>query len=145
LKTGDTPWLGHDPSPWVETRDDLIRIWSNGGLDGSVEKAFYVDVSRSAFRKELEKVEQDLQAFLFCLEIWAQNMEIGQSNELAEKFAECFDIQRGDFTYRFQSFSDTRQHFNLHRSFIVGNPIVGFEFLCWHTFLIWYTRDYSNH
>jgi hypothetical protein len=41
LKTGETSWLGHDPSPWLEIRGDLIRIWSDGGLGKSVKNAFY--------------------------------------------------------------------------------------------------------
>jgi len=28
LKTGQSPWLGHDPSPWIEIADGVIRVWS---------------------------------------------------------------------------------------------------------------------
>ncbi len=94
LKTGESPWLGHDPSPWVEQRDDTVRIWSDGGLGESVRKAFYIDVSRSVFREGLRLVERELQGFLFCIPSWAQEVGFEQSNALFQKFDQCFNIGR---------------------------------------------------
>jgi hypothetical protein len=94
LKTGETPWLGHDPSPWLEIRGDLIRIWSDGGLDESIKNAFYVEIKRSAFREAIQSVERDLQGFLFCISSWAIEVGFQQSDELFQKFDRCFHIGR---------------------------------------------------
>lgn len=93
LRTGETPWLGHDPSPWVEMQDDVIHIWSDGGIEPA-SKAFSISVSRSHFEKTITLVERDLQAFLFCIESWAQEVGIAESSKLFQKFDECFSIRR---------------------------------------------------
>lgn len=91
LKTGKSPWLGHDPSPWVEMQGDVIRIWSDGGIE-PVCNAFHINVSRAHFAKTLILVERDLQAFLFCIESWAQEIGFVESSKLSQKFDECFNI-----------------------------------------------------
>jgi hypothetical protein len=96
-KTGETPWLGHDPSPFVENRDNVVRIWSDGGIDYSESKqvnAFYIDTSRDRFAKALILVEQDLQAFLFCIDSWAKEVGFAQSSKLSQKFDEYFNIKK---------------------------------------------------
>ncbi len=93
LKTGQSPWLGHDPSPWLERRGDIIRIWSDGGIEPS-SNAIYIDISYSQFKQALTLLEQDLQAFLFCIESWAQEIGFTESNKLSYKFDKCFDIGR---------------------------------------------------
>ncbi|MEM6751715.1 MAG: hypothetical protein AAF630_01815 [Cyanobacteria bacterium P01_C01_bin.38] len=29
MKKGQSPWLGHDPNPWVEKVKELVRVWSD--------------------------------------------------------------------------------------------------------------------
>ena len=92
LETGQSPWLGHDPSPWLDVQGDLIRIWSDGGLE-SVSDAFYIDVSKSHFKQALGLLERDLQAFLFGIDSWAQDVGFERSSDLSRKFNECFKIE----------------------------------------------------
>jgi hypothetical protein len=94
LKTGETPWLGHGPSPWLEIQGDLIRIWSDGGLGESTKNAFYIETERSIFRESLQSAERDLQAFLFCISSWAVAVGFEKSDELFQKFDHCFHIGR---------------------------------------------------
>lgn len=91
LQTGHSPWLGHDPSPWVEHQGNIIRIWSNGYTEPTRD-AFYVEVSRPDFEKALICVERELQAFLFSIESWAQDISFAGSNKLFQKFDHCFQI-----------------------------------------------------
>lgn len=93
LETGNSPWLGHDPSPWIERQDDIIRIWSDGGIEPASD-AFYIDVMHPDFKRALMLVEQDLQAFLDSIESWAQAVGFVRSNELSQKFDECFNIRK---------------------------------------------------
>ena len=92
LKTNKTPWLGHDPSPWIEQVDDVIRIWSDGGLGDSMKDAFKIEVNRPAFERELQAVERDLLGFRFCIERWCESVGFEQASELAEKIKRCFQI-----------------------------------------------------
>jgi hypothetical protein len=90
LTTGDTPWLGHDPSPWLERQGELVRIWSNeSGMN-----TFFVDVPQGVFQESLRLVEQDLQAFLWCVDSWAQDLGFDRAAELVHKIDRCFNIGR---------------------------------------------------
>ncbi len=93
LQTGQSPWLGHDPSPWVERQGNVVRIWSDGGIEPA-SSATHIDVSRFQFQKALTVVEQDLQAFLFSIESWAQEIGFVESGKLFQKFDMCFNIRR---------------------------------------------------
>lgn len=42
--------------------------------------------------KALKLVEQDLQAFLFCID-WAQEVGFTESSKLCQKFDECFNVK----------------------------------------------------
>ena len=92
LTTGNSPWLGHDPSPWVEAKNERVSIWSDGGLGESTQQAFQIDVSRSTFQQALQIVEQDLQDFLCSVDSWAQTIGFNQSTNLSQKINDCFDI-----------------------------------------------------
>jgi hypothetical protein len=92
LKTGETPWLGHDPSPWVERRGDVVRIWLEGGLGDSAKNAFFLEVPSPDFREALMRVERDLQGFLFCVESWGQALGFERSHCLMQKLGQCFEI-----------------------------------------------------
>jgi hypothetical protein len=87
LKTGRSPWLGHDPSPYVEKVGGLIRIWSD-----EKAKAFHIDFEQSKFEAELSKVQQDLSEFLTRIEVWAGRVRFSEPSKLARKFDECFNV-----------------------------------------------------
>lgn len=87
LKTGGSPWLGHDPSPWVEKVGGLIRVWSD-----KKAKAFHIDFEPSKFEAELSKVQQDLSEFLARIEAWAGRVKFSEPNKLSRKFDECFNV-----------------------------------------------------
>jgi hypothetical protein len=92
LHTGQTPWLGHSPSPWLATAGELIKIWSDGGQGESLIGAFSIDVSRADLQAALRLVERDLQAFLWSVESWAQAMGFPHSRELRQQLDRCFNI-----------------------------------------------------
>lgn len=97
LESGQSPWLGHDPSPWIEFRGDMIRIWSDGGLDGAVKNASYIDVTRSDYIQAMNFVARDLQAFSFCIDSWAQEIGFEHSQELARQIDRCFNVNTPQF------------------------------------------------
>lgn len=91
LVTGESPWLGHTPDPWVERVGDLIRVWSDGGIY-PLQNGFYIDFERSTFEMELEKVHQDLSDFVLLVELWAAGIGFSGAWELAQKFRQFFHI-----------------------------------------------------
>jgi hypothetical protein len=92
LKTGETPCLGHNPSPWREQVDGVIRIWSDGGLGDSMKNAYKIEVERPAFERAVQVVVQDLLGFRFCIESWCESIGFEQARELAEKVEQSFQI-----------------------------------------------------
>ncbi|WP_392532746.1 hypothetical protein [Nostoc sp. C117] len=93
LTTRRSPWLGHNPSPWVEMVDGFVRIWSDGGVDSTTD-VFHLDFEQSTFETELSKVQQDLSAFLVKIEAWANEIGFPEPSKLSSKFDECFAISR---------------------------------------------------
>lgn len=91
LQTGNSPWLGHDPSPWIELKGEIVRIWSDGGIE-KVSDAFAIEVRQTNFIQALMKIERDLQAFLVCIDSWTKEIGFEESNQLVQKFALDFDI-----------------------------------------------------
>lgn len=94
LETGRTPWIGHDPSPWLEINGGIVRIWSDGarGLTQKTVQKFCLDVPRSEFEQALTNVEQDLRAFLRCIERWAKGIGIRDWASVVRKFDESFHV-----------------------------------------------------
>jgi hypothetical protein len=89
LSTGESPWLGHDPNPWVEkVNDNLIRVWADEG------GGFFIDFDRSTFELKLSEVQQDLADFLVRIETWARKLGFDKPEELSAKFDRCFSISR---------------------------------------------------
>jgi hypothetical protein len=92
LENQESPWMGHDPAPWIEINNNQIRIWANGGISGD-QKADFVDVSMEKYKRNFQSMEQDLQNFLFCLESWAMGIGFLDARKLIIKFNMDFDIQ----------------------------------------------------
>jgi hypothetical protein len=86
--TGGTgPWLGHDPSPWVEVREDAVLVWPDGGLGEANEDLHPVRFSKPEFEAALVDVDDDLRGFLRRLHVWATTVSPEYAARLAERFA----------------------------------------------------------
>jgi hypothetical protein len=88
---GGSPWLGHDPAPWVELSGDVVRIWSDGGLDEAPD-AFSIALERPHFQAELDRAAQELRAFLERAAAWARTAGFSDANALCRKLDTCFAI-----------------------------------------------------
>jgi hypothetical protein len=84
---GTGPWLGHDPSPWVEAREDAILVWPDGGLGEASEADQHpVRFSRPQFDTALVEVEGDLRDFQIRLKAWAASVSPELATGLADRF-----------------------------------------------------------
>jgi hypothetical protein len=70
VETGTGPWMGHDPSPFVEIVDDEVLVWSDGGMGGKPLGEHPIVFSRSDFVHALERTIKDLDDFVPLLRRW---------------------------------------------------------------------------
>lgn len=68
---GHSPWMGHDPSPWVQRTETGFRVWSGGGLGEKRRRPVAITFSDAELRDALRSVHVDLVGFLRDLERWA--------------------------------------------------------------------------
>jgi hypothetical protein len=92
LSNSGSPWLGHDPSPWVEARQDQFLVWADGGLGEKSDPTMVIAFTRFELSEALVRVQLDLQAFRDRLSEWAA-VALGDSRgQLARLFDRQFQI-----------------------------------------------------
>jgi hypothetical protein len=89
-----SPWMGHDPAPWLQWREGVIRVWSDGGLDVSVPDAEWMEFPADDFPRLMEDVRRDLREFLPRLREWARAHCPEHADALAERFDATFNVTR---------------------------------------------------
>lgn len=90
LTTGQSPWTGHDPAPLVEARDDVVQIWSDGGMGEKPSRETPITFSRSTFQLAVDAAAQDLRDFLNPLRAWFNVYAPQASATFVSKFAATF-------------------------------------------------------
>ena len=91
LDTGGQPWLGHDPSPWVEVQDDNFLVWPNGGMGEEIEASVKAArFTRTQLKIALASVQQDIRDFLLPLRRWALHYCPEDAETLVACFAKAF-------------------------------------------------------
>lgn len=83
-----SPWLGHDPSPWVECKPDLAVIWADSNLG---DKSPCVPVSYSDLEAGRQSARTDLIAFTARLSSWLSR-HAPQNTNMSQRFSEVFDV-----------------------------------------------------
>lgn len=85
---GSTPWLGHDPSPWVECKPDLAIIWADGDLG---DQSPSVSVSYSDLEVGRQSARANLIAFTARLSDWLSK-HAAQNINMSQRFSEMFNV-----------------------------------------------------
>jgi hypothetical protein len=88
LASGESPWMGHDPTPRIEWDGDTVRVWS----DSAAPDAYAIEFKRDRLIAELGKVEQRLRALLPQVWKWATAIGFTDPHALCRRFDECFGI-----------------------------------------------------
>jgi hypothetical protein len=91
LNTGDSPWLGHDPDPWIERVEEEVVIWSAGAMSEAPDR-FSIGFDLTHFQAELRRVETDLKAFLVRVAEWSGSMGFDKTDALCRKIDQDFQI-----------------------------------------------------
>jgi hypothetical protein len=87
LDHGDSPWLGHDPSPYLVRHDDAIDICV---MHGEPESEVRLSMSRSDYVRQLGMVEQQLSGAVTALRTWADTYVPDDSTALVARFVSTF-------------------------------------------------------
>ena len=85
---GNGPWLGHDPSPWVDCRKEHAIIWSDTDPEQNLQK---IQVSYCELETALQKTQDDFTAFADKFSDWAGN-HTSVATEVTHRIAREFEI-----------------------------------------------------
>lgn len=96
MRQSDAPWLGHDPSPWVEHLGQAIRIWPDGGMGpttGTTPAGLSpIEVPAARLPSLVADARNQLQGFLNLLEPWAQPLGGDAATSLRSALATHFHM-----------------------------------------------------
>jgi hypothetical protein len=81
---GSSPWLGHDPNPWVDCRGEAAVLWTDDDGDG-----VSLTVPFDSVGYALIIVEDMLESFVLRLENWVAR-EAPAASGFPEAFATAF-------------------------------------------------------
>ena len=90
LTTGQSPWMGHDPAPFVEVQGEQVCVWADGGLGGKHRGGSPVVFSKREFEKAVHEAARDLSEFEIPLRQWLNVHAPEHVDSLAAEFRESF-------------------------------------------------------
>ncbi|MGB3627147.1 MAG: hypothetical protein WA989_15050 [Henriciella sp.] len=94
-----SPWLGHDPAPWIEALPDRIILHLEGGQEPDVPRQHdgMLSVSYEAYEAALARAEADLAAFRKRLEHWLYTHAPSATGaDVAARIANWFALPKQD-------------------------------------------------
>lgn len=89
IDDGSSPWLGHDPSPWLERQDDRFHLWPD---EATPERAADSPIrfTTAELQAQLEQVPATLQGFLARLREVLHACAPAEADALAAVYARTF-------------------------------------------------------
>jgi hypothetical protein len=90
LATGRSPWMGHDPDPFVEILADNVNIWPDGGAGNRQQDAAPIVFSKVEFAAAVRAAALDLTKFEEPLFRWLGVHATRYKEAIANQFRESF-------------------------------------------------------
>jgi hypothetical protein len=93
VKNG-TFWFGHDPSPFFEYvhKTETLLIWTDKYNKGSKDKQHLITFTWSEYEENLERLEKDLNDFIFLLNVWMKKNFPKLVNDFVTKIKENLGV-----------------------------------------------------
>jgi hypothetical protein len=88
LDEGSQPWLGHDPSPWVEVVEEGFVVWPDQGSSASPDKC--IRFSEAGLRFAVVEASRDLREFLQPLRTWVAERAPALADRIVAEFSKNF-------------------------------------------------------
>lgn len=89
---GETPWLGHDPSPRLEHADEIVRLWPDDADAQEAPSGQPIEIVVGYLPRILHTVQKDLQGFLSLTKQWATRHVPTLAEDLAARLDEDLAI-----------------------------------------------------
>lgn len=91
-----SPWMGHDPGPWVEFHTSRLRLWQdshNPPRRGHRNIPIRIDIPEDELPRLLVGVQQALNDFLIVVQLWAAEAGVASSaNALVAAIDQHFTV-----------------------------------------------------
>ena len=86
-----SPWLGHDPSPFVQSLAETFIVWPDGGLTEHLPSfPESISFTRSQLEAALKRVSVDLSDFVSVFQTWCNANGIPSSEAIVQNFSKSF-------------------------------------------------------
>lgn len=89
---GGTPWLGHDPSPWIEQAGQTVLIWPDGGERSATPPGPPIGIPAIELPELIGVAHHQLRDFLGLIEPWAEALNLPRPQELVTALDRHFKI-----------------------------------------------------
>jgi len=90
LKDEETFWLGHNPDPWVEYCDNIMKIWSDEKTDHN-KNIYCIKIEKKVFESEYLLIKDNIENFISgpLLQWFMKNTEF-DSKDIVNSFNKYF-------------------------------------------------------
>jgi hypothetical protein len=89
---GGTPWLGHDPSPWIEQAGQTILIWPDGREQSTPPPGCPIEIPAVELPELIDAAQHQLRDFLGLIESWVDALHLSRAQELIAALDRHFNI-----------------------------------------------------
>jgi hypothetical protein len=89
---GGTPWLGHDPSPWIEHAGQTILIWPDGGEQTTPPSGHPIKIPALELPELIDAAQHHLRELMGLLEPWADGLQLPEPQALPTVLDRHFHI-----------------------------------------------------
>lgn len=96
ILSGQSPWMGHDPSPWIEWAGSIVRVWSDGA-HWDVCEPWSIEFQKDGFLTQLKGIENKLIDFYPLILAWAKDVGFSSPETLGDKIDACFHLNNPEF------------------------------------------------
>ncbi|MDB4932350.1 MAG: hypothetical protein JWM10_4834 [Myxococcaceae bacterium] len=91
LGNASTPWLGHDPAPWVERNGESFVMWTDGGLPSVARESIgHISFDPRELADGLNRVREALLAFADRLHDRLRRLSEADARAVSECFRQVF-------------------------------------------------------
>jgi hypothetical protein len=90
LSSTHSPWMGHDPSPFVEVLADRVSVWADGGLGGKSRGGSPIVFSWREFESAVRQAATDLSEFEEPLRKWLSSCTPRHADSVVAQFRQRF-------------------------------------------------------
>jgi hypothetical protein len=92
VASGTSPWLGHDPAPWIEHLGQAIRVWPDGEPGEPPVGTTPIEITTTDLPGLIDAASQHFRGFLGLIEPWAAALDLPGARDLASALARHFHI-----------------------------------------------------